>query len=232
MIVFTKNMGGLIMKKLVIFMGVLLAGVTIGAATGSKITAELRSQKVNYNGSLSNQEVISYNGSTYVPLKSFGELVDIPVSYNKGIIYLGSSTTETYLSELIPYNTSDYEDILGARYNINKDMVIANKKYTNGVQLRPSGYQYRSIYYNLNGKFSSLSGIVGLDDKDNAFNFEDPVEVRIYCDGNRVYSTEFIQGDLEKELDISIVGCKQLRIEVGCISNNHPYVDFVNTLLK
>lgn len=220
------------MKKIIPFTCVLLVGITVGAATGSKITAELRNQQVQYKGITSTQKVISYNGSTYVPLKSFGELIDIPVSYNKGIIYLGSSTTETYLSDLNPYNTSDYEDILGAQYNMNQDMVIANKKYTNGLQLRPSGYQYKSIYYNLNGKFSSLRGILGLDDKDNIFKFEDPVEVGIYCDGNIVYSTEFIQGDLEKEFDISIVDCKQLRIEVGCISNNHPYIDFVNVLLK
>lgn len=221
------------MKKIIPFTCVLLVGITVGAATGSKITAELKNQQVNYKGTTIIEEVISYEGSTYVPLRSFSEIVDLPASYKDGVIFLGKNTSATYLSELVPYNTSDYEDpIHGKKYSINQDMVIANKKYTNGLQLRPTGYQYKSIYYNLNDKFTSLRGIIGLDDNYNTFNFDDTLDVKIYCDGNKVYSTEFKQGDLEKDFNVNVEGCKQLKVEVGCESNNYPYVDFVDVILE
>lgn len=80
------------MKKFIVFASaVFLLGGALGAATGIKINAELKPQNVVVDGTTHNQQVISYKGSTYVPLRSFGDMLDVNVDFKNGNIYLGES---------------------------------------------------------------------------------------------------------------------------------------------
>lgn len=97
-------------KKTALFaLSFMMLGGTIGAATGVKISAELKPQNVIVDGSNHNQSVISYKGSTYVPLRSFGDLLGVKVDYKNGNIYLGDSSN----------TASGSSNISASSYNMN-----------------------------------------------------------------------------------------------------------------
>lgn len=79
------------MKKGLFIIGALtLCSFTVGAATGIKINAELKNQIVNCNGGRINQEVVSYNGTTYVPLRAFSNMLGVTTDYVNGEIIIES----------------------------------------------------------------------------------------------------------------------------------------------
>lgn len=84
-------------KKMIVIVGLscLMSGTVIGATVGTKITAELLQMKVVKDNQqvLKGTKVISYNGSTYVPLRAFGEVTGTAINYKDGVIYLGNNNT-------------------------------------------------------------------------------------------------------------------------------------------
>ena len=84
-------------KKMIIIVGLscLMSGTIIGATVRTKITAELLQMKVVKDNQqvLKDTKVISYNGSTYVPLRAFGEVTGTAINYKDGVIYLGNNNT-------------------------------------------------------------------------------------------------------------------------------------------
>lgn len=81
--------------------GILITGLVLGmtisvsAVTHQAISAHIKSQAVNYKGNTKSQQVITYNDTIYVPLRSFSELVGMPVAYQNGTVYLGNTTGTT-----------------------------------------------------------------------------------------------------------------------------------------
>jgi hypothetical protein len=132
-------------KKSLLFIGTLLLAFTIGAATGTKISATLQNQSIVYNGATSTQKVISYNGTTYVPLRGFSDLVKIPVKYSNSTIYLGANNTE---STPIASTKDKYTFIInsvetGVNYE-DKQVAIVNISFANnsGETQSPLGSLY------------------------------------------------------------------------------------------
>lgn len=80
------------MKKTTIFTGTFLAasliGTMVGAASGIKIAAELTPQAIVYNGKSSIENVIGYDGSTYVPIDKLVNITGNTVEIKDGIIYV------------------------------------------------------------------------------------------------------------------------------------------------
>lgn len=129
-------------------MGTLLLGITLGAASGVKISATLQNQAISYNGSLSGQQVISYNSTTYVPLRSFSNLVNIPVDYKNSTIYLGGNNTVTAPAKQTKFTFSINGVSTGASYD-NEDVAIVDVSFTNnsGESKTPSGSLYNVTAY-------------------------------------------------------------------------------------
>ncbi len=75
------------MKKKLAFIGVLLIGITAGAAT-TQITVNLENVKFNVNGVESIQQAIVYENTTYVPLRKAAELLGTKVNYKDDTVYL------------------------------------------------------------------------------------------------------------------------------------------------
>lgn len=119
------------MKKLTVLLSVacLSSGVLMGSV-GTTIKAQLQNMNIVKDGNyvLQGTKVISYNGTTYVPLRAFGEVTGVDVSYNNGTVYLGNATQsiQTKKDKLDAY-TSDYATIKPL-----SDMTdeIINKLYT------------------------------------------------------------------------------------------------------
>lgn len=76
---------------------------SVGAATGVKISAELKNQAMKVNGTSTSKEVISYNNTTYVPLRQVGDMLGVPVDYKEGVVIIGNdSKEETVAIETTP----------------------------------------------------------------------------------------------------------------------------------
>lgn len=84
-----------------LLMGLVIVGTSysIGAATGTKITAMLKNQGMIINGKATNKEVIMYKETTYLPLRQIGEMLNVPVDYKNGQVILGKSNY--FLSRLL-----------------------------------------------------------------------------------------------------------------------------------
>lgn len=68
---------------------------SVGAATGVKISAELKNQPMQVNGTSVTKEVITYNNTTYVPLRQVGEMLGASVGYQDGIVVLEGAQAES-----------------------------------------------------------------------------------------------------------------------------------------
>lgn len=81
-------------KRKIVLIGVVVIGscFSIGAATGIQISAEIKSQTIYVNGDKSVNEVISYNDTTYVPLRKLGEMLGEHINYSDRNIYIGEAS--------------------------------------------------------------------------------------------------------------------------------------------
>lgn len=68
---------------------------SVGAATGVKISAELKNQPMKVNGTSVTKEVITYNNTTYVPLRQAGEMLGASVGYQDGVVVLEGAKSES-----------------------------------------------------------------------------------------------------------------------------------------
>lgn len=198
------------MKKVLAFLGVLLLGVTVGAATGVKITAELKNQKINFNGNLSNQEIISYKGSTYVPLRAFSNLVNIPVNYKDGIIYLGEDNSKN-----IAYWGKDIKDMNS------KDAVY---QYDGNTINDNIGNTYSNYFVNKYGtidanlelpllkKYTKFKATIAIPEKYRNGNGSTLI---ISVDNKEVYN-KFIKCDsMPSEINIDISGADKISFKIS-----------------
>lgn len=82
-------------KRFIIIVGMLclVSGTVLGATVGTKITAQLLQMKIVKDNQqvLKDTKVISYNNSTYVPLRAFGDVTGVKIDYKDGVIYLGDN---------------------------------------------------------------------------------------------------------------------------------------------
>lgn len=91
------------MKKGLIALG--LAGImcfSIGAATGASVQASLINQQIVCHDTNYSKQVISYNNTTYVPLREFGDLTQTNINYQNGIIYVGENTIAPTTTPAVP----------------------------------------------------------------------------------------------------------------------------------
>lgn len=91
-------------SKIITIFGIICISSSISAATALKISAELKKQDIVKNGEVISKQVISYKGTTYVPLREFAELVNVDVSYNKGYIYIGDAKKDETTAISYSYN--------------------------------------------------------------------------------------------------------------------------------
>lgn len=191
-----------------------------------------------FNGSENVPTTLIYKGTTYVPLKLFSEYSGLKCDYEREsrTIYVGDVPSDEvkYLTDIKPYNVSEFRDAIFYEdyYKIDEKMTIGGKEYSRGLQLFVDGYNFKKMYYNLEGKYNTISGLVGMDDSDNSFSFGAPVKVRFYIDGELIEELDFKSGDLGKEVNLDVKNGIQLAIEVGCEENNQPIINFVDMLIE
>ncbi len=200
-------------KKTLIIVGICLcASFTIGAASGVKVTAELKEQQITYKDNIINQGILSYKDTTYVPLKAFGNLLEIPVNYKNGIIYLGDKTEgeisywgkEINHMALSKYAFADYT------YNGTSCSDTTGNAYTNYLKMGASmgdGY----VEFPLNGKYNRFEAILAIPKGNER---QEEVKLKIYVDGKEVYTKTHSPSHMPENININITGGQKITFEI------------------
>jgi len=168
---------------------------------------------------------LTYNGTTYIPLRFFSEALNLPVKYDGKTksIYVGKIPDDgvaTYMSDILTpyYKTVDI--------GINKQMNIASKYYYKGYQFYVRTYIDNSCSFNLDGKYKNITGKVGAN-----VEGADGVTIDIYGDDKLLYSTTIHASDVAPaDVNIDVTGVVKLDFRLN--TQLSGYVDFVDFMIK
>ena len=162
------------------------------------------------------------NGTTYLPVRALSEAL------GKNVRWDGS--TSSVIVGLMPGEVLYFDDVVKP-YKIDGDnnywqadiskgnfITIAGVKYyhgvTNNVRYMMDNTSIGTGYYNLNAKYSQLSGMYGPSDIDRA---ENDLKISFYGDNRLIKTLDFKKSDMPKDFSVDLTGVLQLRIVItGC----------------
>ncbi len=147
-------------------------------------------------------EPFIYNGTTYLPVRAVGEAVGKEVTYDgsTSTVYLGKSGTTKYLGQQVEAYQKD-SSVYEGTYK------MGGQDYVNSLRIKSEG---RNAFYNLNGLYTSISGVYGMEDGTS----EDSESIiTFYGDGRQLQSIVVKGGELPKNFAVNVSGVAQLKIE-------------------
>ena len=215
--------------------GVLIGALCTGGAALAKTAVEnievsydnIKVYKDNVLCELkdSNGSVIEpfiYNGTTYMPVRGTANLADMEVTWdgNTKSVYLWDDMVPdgTYLMDVCPPYDGDRM--------ITDDFKMAGNRYS-GFTVWGNMNPYALV--NLNGKYSSLSMMIGPED--GSYFGDDVAIVKVILDGRNVETFEIKQTDYPRNVTIPLNGALQMKIEME-IGFNSASVGFGNITVK
>ncbi|MHA7963513.1 NPCBM/NEW2 domain-containing protein [Paenibacillus sp. CAU 1782] len=222
-----------------ILVGTMITGGSVFAANKMKIEVNYENLKYMVDGVEKKPSIgqgFIYDGTTYVPLRFAGEALGKDVNWDgkTKTIWIGKKEGNfKYLSE-IDYSRAEGKAIDYLRINEWKNppgqnFNIAGQKYFSGLGLGFQGQQTGKVSYNLNGNYSKLSALLGIDDSTkNSVNFG---RLTIVGDGVELFkSDKLIGGDPAKEISVDLSGVLKLEILFEGIETDAfgSYADYLN----
>lgn len=153
-------------------------------------------------------EPFIYNGTTYLPVRAVGDAIGKNVDWDGGTqtVYLGEKLNEiSYMTEVVePYKKWEV-DIY--RLNDTKNLNMGGLEYKTGYNFIKTGSATDPYaYFNLNGKYNTMSGYLG---NDSSYD----ISVSVYLD-EVLYDTIILkESSLPKKIDIPVNGVNQLLIK-------------------
>lgn len=128
----------------------------------------------------------------------------------------------TYLSNLHAYRVT-FDN--GVKYNYT-EMKMGNIEYHEGVQLSSSFSNKYYAYFNLNGTYNNLIGLVGIDDISiNAAK----VTLFFLGDDKELKKIDMIAGDLPVNINLDVSGVRRLTVKAD--QSHDTSIDLVNMTL-
>lgn len=214
-----------------LLIGVILTGGTVIAASSTtKIDVIYENLKYFVDGVEKKPKTgqgFIYQGTTYVPLRFAGEALGKPVYWDgktKTISIGHKEGSSTYL-DLIDYARAEG----GAANNIEfgksgeKKFTIANNEYLNGIAVPFASWHSNTVIkYNLNGKYTKLTGYLGIDDSSK--NASEYGRIEIIGDTEILYSSpQLVGGDLPSEISVDVTNVQRLEISFINVHENNSY---------
>lgn len=195
------------------------------------------SNKVNFNDTKGNKiEPITYNGTVYVPLRSFANSLGKNVGWSgknwlgiekRNDIYVGSrdltslSFTGKDGETHIPTGLWDMLRVYDNE-NTNETFKMLDKTYNTGIAARLY-YQEpdAQLVFDLNSSYKNLIGTFGIPDDQDKENLKADkrnqdiyVQLKITGDGKQLYLSPKIGiNDKPAEVSVDVYGVKQMKID-------------------
>ncbi|MCX7884673.1 MAG: NPCBM/NEW2 domain-containing protein [Caloramator sp.] len=187
-----------------------------------------------YNdGSANLPAAISYKGVIYVPVKYMAENVDKPYSYDvkNKTIYIGKKPEGNYFVDTVKLYSSrnlyyEYKDFSTT------GMQMGGKDYYKGYKFQVYSWEKdnNSFYFNLDGKYKTISGKIGYDDK----SFKNPgAKVYFIGDDNVLATIDLGAHDLPKDFSVNVENVSKLQIKISHEGSwDNFYIDMADVLVK
>lgn len=206
-------------------------GVALAASSSQNIQVFFDNIQLVVNGatvSTGTAQPFLYQGHVYLPIRYVSEALNLPVSWDgsTATVYVGSGGAgqTTDLSDLTPYYTNCNSS--PGTVQSGTTLTMGSQQYLNGLQLGCWSYATSVYDWNLNGQFSTLTAVLGLDDTNNA----DTATVTFSSGGNTIQSFTLNPGGLPQDISIPVSGVAQLSVAVEN-SNGFSAVDLANAVL-
>jgi hypothetical protein len=195
-------------------------GAVFAAPIEKKITALYDGIKIYIDGVLvtpkdANGNVVEpfiYEGTTYLPVRAVGEAFGKTVDWD-GIsksVYVGKRTdAEQYLgTDMQAYQSSDKRYYIEYTLSKGESFSMNGVKYYRGITLAC----YRNVWalYNLNGQYSTISGMLGHIDGTDMIN----KTLLFYADDKVVKEIELNAFEMAQPFSLNVSGVMQLTIEI------------------
>jgi len=174
------------------------------------------------------------DGRTFLSLRAIGEALGKTVEWNgiTSTAYIGPKPgADLYLPDVVPaYEVSSAEEYSALKSGGKDSVKMAGVEYTNALLIHTKG---GNLLYNLNGKYTQLSGIIGhrdggyLSDKSTTI-----CSVEIWCDG--VLRKKFdLTGDAyPEEFTVDLRGVLQLKISAIAIQGYSGNTVIANPVIR
>ncbi len=202
---------------------VLITSASFATTQTGTISAVLSNIKIILNGielkakdNAGNELLpIIYNGNTYLPLKAIADAVNIPAVWHgkSKTVFLGKNDLNlpaAFLTDLKPFfneglsRADDYKD--ADTDNVSNTYVLTRTI----VNTYSSGSAER--IYNLNGKYSKLTGTYYL--MMYYRDYSEVNKVEIYADDNLIYSGSVSAKAFPQNFSLDLQNCNQLKIKM------------------
>jgi hypothetical protein len=213
--------------------GFVTAILLIALATGVYAAARNESISVFYNNIrlIVNGELITprdglgnvvepfiFNGTTFLPVRAVAEALGQNVEWDGATqtVYIGTRPGSVqYLTDVVPAHQTNagnsYKEFSALQSGGVDRFSLGGVTYTNGMTFR-HGNELWAVY-NLNGRFTSLSGIVS--QLDGVSNSDDHAVIRFLVDGRMVLEIPIAGHMSPQDFNINLLGGNQLRIETS-----------------
>lgn len=184
-------------------------------------------------------EPFIYNGTTYLPVRAVGDAVGYTVNWDQNsatVDLVGRGTygnTPTPNDSGTPNNTTTYVNMIDVHppYSVSSTWQIEYFPSTAGSGITMAGKSYKnSIYigggdnhasFNLSGKYSTLSGVMGAVDGSTSNGSDYNLTVNFYGDGSLIKSVEVTPTGVPKDFSLNVDGVSDLKIEIATPNTNY-----------
>lgn len=231
------------MKKRLVFIlvGVLLLSSAIFAASfrknitvdymGIKLVVDGREVVMGNDMAGNKIEPFAYEGTTYLPVRALAEALGKTVQWDEATktIFIGDGaaapaapvadnqnntpapSTGQYLTDVMEPFSKDRADIY--KTSDRKTLSLAGKEYTNGIIYDSHYNRFGHTNFNLDGKYTNLTGKLGADQEGSTIRFD------FIADGTIIQSYDIISGQLPVDVNLNVSGVKLLEIKFEVITD-------------
>jgi len=150
----------------------------------------------------------------------------LSIGTNQSLLSNQPQEQSVYLSDLGAYRSTFHF----VRYDSDASMKIANVKYNKGLKFDTAGRGWSGTsYFNLNGSYSRLIGLIGLDDITE--NSNKNVTLNFSSDDEVLQTIVMHPGDLPVEVNIDVNGLHRLMIILKPV-DIRPIIDLIDMKLQ